>query len=328
MDHSRSHQEGKGKGKSTITAGRPDEKAHSELNTESNSNSLTSRLQKSAAFVASSMLSGPSSNATLNNLSSSAKGESSYTRHGSSRDEQRHSTAHLRSAAGPVESVRASHSRQHAEAQEAAFADFLEQTDIPVPMQQSEDMEEAWRASSYPALPDTSATMHSVRDPSSVLLQEKRDGDQVVALLSTNDEQLSDWPEEPRLSMEESTMLRRALFGNGVEPETKRDSNNWDSLLNFVPAYIRNESAGRGSDVELAGHMGTTMPEEASQIWLDQWSSVLASYQDEVWGDLGQLVEQARLEVHELQSVEGENAPRAPKALLRLRALLGHLRYP
>ncbi len=60
--------------------------------------------------------------------------------------------------------------------------------------------------------------------------------------------------------------------------------------------------------------------------WIDQWSQVLTSYQDEVWGELDSLVREARDEVRKLGEVEQSAPAPEPKALIRLRAILGHLR--
>jgi hypothetical protein len=73
-------------------------------------------------------------------------------------------------------------------------------------------------------------------------------------------------------------------------------------------------------------HFGAVDADEARQTWISQWSRLLTSYQDEVWGDLGDLVEEARTEVQRMEEARPDEKPQEPKALLRLRAILGHLR--
>jgi hypothetical protein len=129
--------------------------------------------------------------------------------------------------------------------------------------------------------------------------------------------------------------LREALFGSGDGKSNHKLQAGWDNLLNFIPQYLRVGESGRyQADVlsnsqraeASAMHLGTVDVGEGWQQWIDQWSDILTSYQDEVWGDLGSLVQEARAEVESLAKIEPSEPPPQPKALLRLRNILGHLR--
>ena len=156
--------------------------------------------------------------------------------------------------------------------------------------------------------------------------QEARDGADVVALLSSDgdlDEVFEHVNEPP--SQEDLAGLRKALFGDGEGQGAPLVS--WDNVLNFIPEYLQAQTAtGFGPEGHLSMHLGTADTDEAWQTWIGQWSRVLTSYQDEVWGDLGALVDEARAEVRQIEEVKPGEAPPQPKALLRLRAILGHLR--
>jgi hypothetical protein len=152
------------------------------------------------------------------------------------------------------------------------------------------------------------------------------DGAHVVALLSSGDDfdDVFCSVDEPA-SREELERLRKALFDEPIDGGTSAIA--WDNALNFVPEFLQIPAApGTQPGDDLTLHMGATDANEAWQAWIGQWSRVLTSYQDEVWGDLGGLVDEARTEVEQMQRAgPGENS-REPKALLRLRAILGHLR--
>jgi hypothetical protein len=156
--------------------------------------------------------------------------------------------------------------------------------------------------------------------------QEAKDGADVVALLSSDgdlDDVFDHVNENP--SEEDLAGLRKALFGDGTDEGTSQIA--WDNVLNFIPAYLQTPSApGSRPGDGLSMHLGVTDTEEAWQTWIGEWSRVLVSYQDEVWGDLGALVDEARVEVQRIAEAEPGEKPPEPTALLRLRAILGHLR--
>ncbi|KAH7136644.1 hypothetical protein EDB81DRAFT_88206 [Dactylonectria macrodidyma] len=162
---------------------------------------------------------------------------------------------------------------------------------------------------------------------SSITKQESLDGAAVVNLLDAPSEELdqvligaqSDTPDDnDGLSPEAAAKLREALFDSThLEPS-------WEDMLNFTPDFLHQPGAS-AEDAEL--HLGTRNIDEARNIWLHQWSDVLSSYTDHVWGDLEPLVVEARREVEELASSEAvpDRAPET-KALDRLRQILAHVR--
>ncbi|KAH6895098.1 hypothetical protein B0T10DRAFT_477052 [Thelonectria olida] len=161
---------------------------------------------------------------------------------------------------------------------------------------------------------------------SSVTEQEKADGAAVVSLLDGPSNELDavllgahdDLENDDGLDPATVNKLRDALF-NSSHLESR-----WDDMLNFTPAFLGRPGAS-AEDTLL--HLGTSDPEEARRIWLHQWSDVLSSYTDQVWGDLGPLAEDARKEVEELTSNEAiPDRPAQTKALDRLRQILAHVR--
>ncbi|KAG6047788.1 hypothetical protein E4U17_007375 [Claviceps sp. LM77 group G4] len=149
------------------------------------------------------------------------------------------------------------------------------------------------------------------------LKQRSLDGIEVVELLSR--------PEgcepPPRLEYDElkpveAARLHEALFGS----ETPRPV--WDQLLDFnADFFVRPET----SSEECKAYMGTPNVKEARSIWFQQWSDVLSSYTNEVWGDLGTLAKDAEREIE--KSEQGNVASNAGlRALERLRLVLAHVR--
>ncbi|CAK7225046.1 hypothetical protein SBRCBS47491_005758 [Sporothrix bragantina] len=245
-----------------------------------------------------------------------------------------------------------SHAQQHATAQDAAFAEFLDGADIDMSLptepiiglndsmgDNNSGMESTWAAHQTSSTYMQTATI--TQQPSSAVAeQESRDGLDVVNLLA------ADGPpeEEPdygdiELAEDEIKALKRALFGNNNEntgslPATHQ---NWDNVLNFIPDFVRPNPLGGYEDEEVSAGapvkshdtqatMGMTHSSESTRQWLDQWHDVLTRYDDEVWGGLSPLVALAREEVDQLQQSEPEQIPAGTKALDRLRQILGHLR--
>lgn len=153
---------------------------------------------------------------------------------------------------------------------------------------------------------------------------EATDGAAVVELLSQPDdsELMPDYREhDDGLSPEGVEKLRAALFSS------PRSGLPWDDLLNFTPQFVAHPQAN-GTDTEI--HLGTTDPNAAKHIWLDQWSDVLSAYTDEVWGDLGTLAAEARQEVKDLAEhpLVQDQDQLGQGALGRLRMILAHVRGP
>jgi len=232
------------------------------------------------------------------------------------------STPALVSAPASSAAMRSGQTQQHVAKEEAAFAAFL---DSSVPVQ-----------SSVPELPaervwQPGATLNESQSgrktpSSSTAEQERRDGRDVVALLSTDSEPEPDYELGNVLSDSDISSLRRALFGEGSSNGTSPVA--WDNVFNFIPRYLHEPAAAMSSitAVDLSIHLGKTDTDEAWQSWIEQWSRVLTGYQDEVWGDLGSLIREARAEVQRINQVEPGEKPPQPTALLRLQAILGHLR--
>lgn len=152
---------------------------------------------------------------------------------------------------------------------------------------------------------------------------EAADGSAIADILSQPDDPstLPTMEEQPEaISAEDAAKLRAALFdgpSSGGLP--------WDHLLNFTPEFASLQSISGDLQNERQSHIGVADPERATDIWLRQWHDVLASYTDEVWGDLGTLVEQAKREVQ--KDMSGSSDGRAePPALSRLKMILAHIR--
>lgn len=154
---------------------------------------------------------------------------------------------------------------------------------------------------------------------------EAQDGAAVVDLLSRPhdfDMEPTHEDRDDRITPELAAKLREVLFGPGA-PRL-----NWDNLLDFTPNFVQ---APAGNPEEAALHLGTTDQGLAREIWLGQWEDVLSAYNDEVWGDLGELVQGARDEVEKLASREpdsdqGDHSGAERGALGRLRMILAHVR--
>lgn len=290
---------------------------------------LVSRITASASNLTGALFSGPLSPKALSSWNNNEKGGSSAPRHVAS--ELAEACNRTLSVAGPQGSRPvAGHAPEHIAEQEARFAAFLDSDSVSVPS--TLDTLEQTRQ----AVPSrsTSLTMdQQVMPASSVREQEDRDGRDAVALLSAYDE------DAPNLDFVQGSIstdtpeLRRALFG--TDAAGSMASEKWDDLLNFVPDYLRVAHSGRytadtlsdsARAEEAVGHLGTADIGTGWQIWLNQWSDVLAQYQDAVWGDLASLVKEARAEVEGLVDIRVDEKPNGPTALLRLQHILGHLR--
>ncbi|CAK7198085.1 hypothetical protein SEUCBS139899_000743 [Sporothrix eucalyptigena] len=245
-----------------------------------------------------------------------------------------------------------SHAQQHATAQDAAFASFLDGADIDMSMPtepiiglDDDNSTDAWSMPApHQTQPTSSQSNPLLQQPSSAVTeQESRDGLDVVNLLS------ADGPaeEEPNygdieLAEDEIEALKRALFGENSDNNAPSAGNReWDNVLNFIPDFVRPNPLGgyeneqsnalfsTGAPVksnETQATMGMAHSSESTRQWLDQWHDVLTRYDDEVWGGLSPLVEQAREEVDQLQQSEPAQIAAGTKALDRLRQILGHLR--
>ena len=153
---------------------------------------------------------------------------------------------------------------------------------------------------------------------------EASDGSAVVDLLNQawdEEEPQSRSDEDETLSLADTQKLRDALFGGTPGPALP-----WDHLLNFTPEFvISGHPAGHADSRD---HLGTADLQTTKSTWLSQWHDVLSAYTEEVWGDLGPLVAQARREIdtltfpenHKMADEDGQGA------LGRLRMILAHVR--
>lgn len=358
---------GKGKGKETSTdVGR----AIGSQNTESaattnDAPSVFSRIAQSAASLGRDMVSARPSGGDLASLTSADKGGQAGRGQPSAATAAGEGSASAAFPSWATPRSGSSHAQQHATAQDEAFSQFLDGTSIDMSMHtepivglDNAVMEEAWsqkttwppQTQSTEVQASTNTQWQNQPPPSAVAEQERHDGLDVVNLLAV------DGPaeEEPNygdieLAEDEITALKRALFGDRNSEQqysSTTTSNDWDTVLNFIPDFVRPSSGGGYEEEPSSAQFGTAAPtksretqaalglthsSESTRQWLDQWHGVLTRYDDEVWGGLSPLVAQAREEVDQLQQSEADTSPAdqqpaSTTALDRLRQILGHLR--
>lgn len=166
---------------------------------------------------------------------------------------------------------------------------------------------------------------HAISKGKSVVEVEATDGAAVADILSQPDD-YSMLPavedQDEIISPDVDAKIRAALFNTGSSGRLP-----WDHLLNFTPSFIPAPGSSvrpAQSRAESAAHLGVVDQGEAAEMWLRGWSDVLSSYTDEVWGDLGALVQAAKHEVEQL-STDSTGRTETP-ALSRLKMILGHVR--
>ncbi|KAK3330300.1 hypothetical protein B0H66DRAFT_56202 [Apodospora peruviana] len=288
---------------------------------------LLSRIARSATSLPSSLFSGaPSAAGSLAALGGSEKGGSS--RAGESLSRASESSVQVRPSVQAGETLKSGLAQEHAASEEASFSAFLVSTSPWLPSGSAGGFEGAWQ-SSVPWTESNAAMREPGQALNSVAEQQAYDGQDVVALLSSYDDAETDDLGAETLSSTDMTKLRRALFGDGDGREQRTPVVAWDNALNFIPEYLGEigPSPGTVPADELVMHLGTVNHGEAWESWIEQWSRVLTDYQDEVWGDLESLVQQARVEIKQIEESGAKQPPEAmAPALLRLRAILGHLR--
>ncbi|KAH8905495.1 hypothetical protein BR93DRAFT_939462 [Coniochaeta sp. PMI_546] len=304
---------GKGKGKERDEAV---QSTRQTTNPQGEDDSLMSRIANSTSSLANALLSGTPSNSVLASAVSD-KGSTS-TAAGARPHHGESSTQFRPDIVTSSQAFRGAQAQEHAAEEEAAFSDFLDSTPVFQPAGSS-NLEAVWQGSNIDN-PQTGFLERGTTTYSSVLEQETHDGEAVVSLLMDTNEHLTDHLEDDVLSPEERESLRKALFGQSSD--VKREDVDWNHVLNFLPEYLRLEEPNMNSYMDT----GLSDPAEAWQIWVGQWEDVLTRYNDEVWGDLGSLVKEARKEVEQLAQVQQDEPPPETPALRRLRAILGHLR--
>lgn len=283
-----------------------------------------SRVGRSAAGLSQSVLHGRPTASDVANLSSSGKA-------GPSASSEPRPSGEASSAApragipGNAGGFRSAQADAHAAAEEAAFSDFLDGTPAFIATEPA-GLDQAWQRARGGA--SEALGIHGAPRPEvahSVAEQQAQDGVEVVRLLSQVTEEAPALEASPTISKEEMKNLRQALFEEGASSQIS--ATDWNNILNFVPDFLLGESDGSGRGASGNSHMnlGVTEPAEAGQIWLEQWNRVLTGYTDEVWGDLGSLVEEARTEVAKMRDSRDEQATGAP-AVRKLRSILTRVR--
>ncbi|KAI6372670.1 hypothetical protein MCOR25_003636 [Pyricularia grisea] len=330
----------KGKGKA-ITPSNKDEKENTRPNEDDGTqekSSFASRLGSSAAQLSRSLFAGGPEATDISRLASStsSKGGASGATAPPVSGESTSTAPNLHHASSntnqPVFRTRDFNEvDEHASRAEAEFSTFLDGTSVTVPSE-SGNLEASWTPI-IPSEPIDSRDANSGFSmySGSIAEQEAHDGAQVVDLLSQDEVYEMDADFEPQPSREDMAKLRRALFGDDSSGnETLLQT--WDSVLNFIPDFVRPDpgaapgAVNQFKSTESQAVLGVTHGPEAESLWVEQWMDVLTRYNDEVWGDLGSLVEQAKQELKQLDDAKPENGNPAPKAIRRLQQILGHVR--
>lgn len=313
-----SRPEGKGKGKGKEM----DQDASSTGN-----ESFISRVTNSAAALSRSLVNAPPSANDISRLTTTNKSGGAATHHAGADGVGESSRAYRPVPQGGGTGFRPSQTREHITREEANFADFLDNVNVQLPPKQPW-LGEAWRPNETASprgphgLPDMS-TSASIAD------QQSRDGNEVVQLLSLPEDEMPD-DQNNGLSDAELSNLHEALFGTDSHGLPTTD---WDHVLNFIPEFVRpdgeQQPAKDWESQDSQAHLGIPNSAESGRLWIEQWHDVLTRYTDEVWGDLGSLVRQAREEVRQLGESERagtDKRPASTKALQRLGLILSHVR--
>lgn len=284
--------------------------------------SVMSRIGNSAVSLSKSILKSTPTASDLASVATSEKAGSASSTRPSTVGES--SSASLLPGANVFRSGQAD---THAAAEEAAFSDFLDSTSVFVATEPT-GLEKAWQVAASDERRRNTGKQPTDAAISSVADQQSRDGAEVVDLLSRTDEEFPRFDENVTASGPELDTLRQALFGD--ESAAQVSATDWNNILNFIPEFLRAPSHG-SRNLGLVGDsvstLGVTEPAEAGQLWIEQWNRVLTSYTNEVWGDLGDLVEEAREEVQQIEEKSNEDrSPPDTKALRRLQQILTHVR--
>ncbi|KAG8165347.1 hypothetical protein KVR01_005622 [Diaporthe batatas] len=317
---------GKEKGKDAVRS-ETGQDQESETSRSPEADSIVSRVGRSAVSLSQSVLHGKPKASDVAGLSSSGKAGPSSSSKSSALGETSFPSS-TAGTSGNTGGFRSADADAHAAAGEAAFSDFLDGTPAFVATQPV-GLDEAWqraggRAAEAAEMPGTHGAP-ILAGAHSVAAQQAQDGVEVVRLLSQVTEEAPDLEQGPTISDEEMRNLRQALFEEGGSGQMS--ATDWNNMLNFVPDFLLGGTAGSGPGATENSHMnlGVTEPAEAGQIWLEQWNRVLTGYTDEVWGDLGSLVDEARTEVAQIKDSKDQQATSAP-AVRQLRTILTRVR--
>ncbi|KAK7924626.1 hypothetical protein PG985_006680 [Apiospora marii] len=309
----------KGKGKAVESISQPGETTHGNERPSPDSSAAT-RILDSAVSLARDVTRNPPGPSDMKYMAPAGKaGRLSGSGSTIPPDVAASGTASSAGHTKPGASFKSAQLDEHIASQEAAFSAFL-------------DGESAQPIISFPTAGRACAEDHLNNNPTVVKTtamagQAQADGMDVVKLLDSTDYNSVTEPDEAdvTLTSAEAAGLRRALFQNEDSQESRQHHIDWN-ILNFFPDFL-SDGRRRWGYTELPNHMGVTDPIEARDLWVKQWQHVLSDYTDEVWGDLGSLVDEARQEVEEASAREPDaTGPPEMPALRRLRQVLNHIR--
>lgn len=291
--------------------------------------SIASRVAASARGLTRSAFASPSGN-ELNEsaaaaIANSGKGQAPSAGGSSAWAETSRASQQPTPQTSSSNAFRPSQNEEHIRQSENEFSSFLDGIDSFTPSQNLEaapsaavkgslSFGEAWARSQIPR----NVTPPKPMEYRTVAEQEGRDGEDVLAILSSSDDMNVPFEAAPEddenydwgLSQEQISELR-AMIKDFLPPPEPHQAASPSNPLNLVP------------HVEDADFINAHS-QAAVDAWRDQWEGVLTRYADEVWGGLLPLVKEARKEVEGMQS--GGEQTMQPKALRRLGAILGHLR--
>ncbi|OTB16072.1 hypothetical protein K445DRAFT_317702 [Daldinia sp. EC12] len=285
-------------------------KYSSTVETGSDATSFISRLSASASKLASDVVLQNPSGTSLADALPTDKAESSRSRPGAGMNEMSTGSSSFAQRSIP-DSFKAAQSQEQGAKAESTFREFLNNSTSLSGKHESSSVKTGGVEQIYKSsLGKIQRSVPSI-DPA--------DGMDVVELLDSGYGEIEET--DLALTDTEQATLHHHLFGDdesGGRPLGKR----WDDALNFFPGLGSNSSGIQ----EYANLLGTSDMEEARSIWVSQWQGVLSSYTDEVWGELGPLVNQARKELTGLSEPYEEAPPSKLKAVRRLQQLLRHIR--
>lgn len=315
---------------------------------------LLNNLASSATGLAKSALEAPTSNELSNASSSAALGAGkvppSFSRGGSSAwAESSKPTAGSSSSYGQTQNAQPqglrNHQDQHALAAEAEFSSFLDGIPIIESALPSSEPTEAALHSGQQTPGSYAGTGTDYPHPASIPVQrtppatvigyktveeaQAHDGADVLAILGSFNPEEKDYFEPQTIEAEieewkltpEQVALAKKLASELHVPSV-------DNPSALVPRAFQDGEREEYLPEEYAqdshSHLGELLPaEEAKGRWIWQWEAVLNRYQDEVWGGMLPLVQEAKQEIQEAKA-EG-TGDRQPKALRRLGMVLDHI---
>ncbi|KAI1467366.1 uncharacterized protein F4812DRAFT_429249 [Daldinia caldariorum] len=272
--------------------------------------SFVSRLSASASKLTGDMVLQHPSGGSLADALPADKAESSRLGRGAGMDEISTDRSSLAQRSIPS-SFKSAQSQEEGAQIEFAFSDFLNSSTSILEERDPGNVKALGDEQiNKPALEKTQRTIPRINPT---------DGIDVVELLNSAYSEA----EETYLDLTdiEQATIRHHLFEDGESGERVL-RRRWDDALNFFPDLGSNS----GGIHEYANLIGTSNVEEAKSIWVSQWQGVLSSYTDEVWGELGPLVNKAREELTSLSVPYEEASPSKLKAVRRLQQLLSHIR--